>query len=194
MGAASQGGVNSYHRVNSYHQGNKGSRWKLLSTWWDRKYGCWAGALWTGLTTPAQCYSTVSVANLPLPSSLLLPLDQFQIVPVSKTTDVWKSFRTIFQRSCRPTSGSTTPGVASSTPRWSKSSQTCGAWTKSTPSNTALCPSSLSTACSSPRWCLRCLAVRCHSKARAACSPTNRPQHTKRPPILNRPPSPKKDT
>lgn len=107
-----------------------------------------------------------------------------QIALVSKTTDMLKSFRIIFQRSCRPTSGWTTPGGASSMPRWSKSSLTCAAWMKSTPSNIALCPSSLSIACSSPRWCLRCLAVRCHSKARVACSSMNMPlAHKNTPPL-----------
>lgn len=86
-----------------------------------------------------------------------------------------KSFKTTFQRSCRPTSGWTTPEDASSTPRWSRSWLTCAAWMKSTPSNIALCPSSLSIACSSPHWCLRCSAVRCHSKASVARSSTNVP-------------------
>lgn len=123
-----------------------------------------------------------SVALLSLPPLLtLLYFFSSQTVLVFKTTGMSKSCRTIFQRSCRPTSEWTTLGDASSMPRWSKSSLTCAAWTKSTPSNIALCHSSLSIACSSPHWCLRCLAVRCHSKARVERS-------LLQPPLLTPPP------
>jgi len=41
---------------------------------------------------------------------------------------------------------------------------------RSTPSSTAHSPSSRSTACSSPRWCWKCLAVRCHSGGGGTCA------------------------
>lgn len=88
------------------------------------------------------------------------PSPYLQTVQVSKITHELKPFRTDYRRRCRPTSGCTIPGDGCFTPRWFRSWPTCAASTRSTPNSTAPCPSSRSTACSSPRWCWRCLAAR----------------------------------